>query len=53
MAFYIKLFTHFLASYMEYRKVQTLKADKSYKVVLSYAHDIVFYNCNLEIMNLL
>ena len=46
MAFYIKLFTHFHASYMEYSRVQTLKAHKSYKIVLSYAHVIVFY-CTL------
>ena len=48
MAFYIKLFTEFHASYMEYSRVQTLKAHKSYKIVLSYAHDIVFYG-TLEI----
>ena len=28
---------------MEYSRVQTLKAHKSYKIVLSYAHVIVFY----------
>ena len=43
VAFYIKLLTHFHASYMEYSRVQTLKAHKSYKIVLSYAHVIVFY----------
>ena len=48
MAFYIELFTHFHASNMEYRKVQTLKAHKSHKIVVSYVHDIVFY-CTLEI----
>ena len=48
MAFYIKLFTEFHASYMEYSRVQTLKVHKSYKIVLSYAHDIVFYG-TLEI----
>ena len=37
MAFFIKLFPHFDASYMEYSRVQTLKAHKSYKIVLSYA----------------
>ena len=52
MAFYIELFTHFHASNMEYRKVQTLKAHKSYKIVVSYARDIVFYG-TLEIKNLL
>ena len=52
MTFYIKLFTHFHASYMEYSRVQTLKAHKSYQIVLSSAHVIVFY-CTLEIKNLL
>ena len=28
---------------MEYSRVQTLKAYKSYKIVLSYEHVIVFY----------
>ena len=44
--------THFHASYMEYSRMQTLKAHKSYKIVLSYAHVIVFY-CTLENKNLL
>jgi len=52
MAFNIKLFTHFHASYREYSRVQTLRAYKSYKIVISYAHVIVFY-CTLEIKNLL
>ena len=52
MAFDVKLFTHFHASYMEFSRVQTLKAHKSYKIVLSYARVIVFY-CTLEIKNLL
>ena len=52
MAFDVKLFMHFHASYMEYSRVQTSKAHKSYKIVLSYARVIVFY-CTLEIKNLL
>ena len=36
----------FHASYMKYSRVQTLKAYKSYKIVLSYVHVIVFY-CTL------
>ena len=52
MAFDVKLFTHFHASYMEFSRVQTLKAHKSYKIVLSYARVIVFY-CTLEMKNLL
>ena len=43
MAFFTKLFTHFHASYMEYSRGQTLKAYKSYKIVLSYEYVIVFY----------
>ena len=49
MAFDVKLFTHFHASYMEYSRVQTSKAHKSYKIVLSYACVIVFY-CTMEIL---
>ena len=41
VAFYLKLFRHLHASYMEYSKVQTLKAHKSYKIVLIYANVIV------------
>ena len=41
-----------MASYVEYSRVQTLKAYKWYKIVLSYAHVIVFYS-TLEINNLL
>ena len=52
VAFDIKLFSHFHVSYMEYSRGQILKAHKSYKIVLSYAHVIVFY-CTLEIKNLL
>ena len=40
---FILNYSHFHTSYREYSRVQTLKAHKSYKIVLSYAHVIVFY----------
>ena len=54
VAFYIKLFTHahILMLVTWKSRVQTLKAHKSYKIVLSYTHVIVLY-CTLEIKNLL
>ena len=42
VAFYIKLFTQFHASYMEYSGVQTLKAHKSYKIVLTLLYTSLF-----------
>ena len=42
VAFYIKLFTRFHASYMEYSGVQTLKAHKSYKIVLTLLYTSLF-----------